>query len=131
MEIGSTSRPPSLSAATAPPRHETLVSAGAIRTELKPEDAVQQPAEVSPVRLELSQNAESRAAIDRALRETIDRRIDIDPKTREVVFQTIDRESGEVIRQVPDEVLMRMRAYAREMREQAAADQVRQIERLA
>ncbi|HEY8383111.1 MAG TPA: flagellar protein FlaG [Microvirga sp.] len=131
MDVGSTSRTPSPSAATAPPRQETLVSAGAVRTELKPEDTVQQAPETSPVRLELSQNAESRAAIDRALRETIDRRIDIDPKTREVVFQTIDRDSGEVIRQVPDEVLMRMRAYAREMRERAAADQVRQVERVA
>ena len=36
----------------------------------------------------------------------------IDPATREVIFRVIDVRSRQVVRQVPDEALLRMRAYA-------------------
>jgi|RhiMetdeSRZDD1v2_1073273.scaffolds.fasta_scaffold1319020_1 hypothetical protein len=37
----------------------------------------------------------------------------IDPQTREVIYRVIDVRSRQVIRQVPDEALLRVRAYAR------------------
>ncbi len=37
----------------------------------------------------------------------------IDPATREVIYRIIDVRSRQVIRQVPDEALLRVRAYAR------------------
>ena len=37
----------------------------------------------------------------------------IDPQTREVIYRIIDVRSRQVIRQVPDEALLRVRAYAR------------------
>ena len=37
----------------------------------------------------------------------------IDPQTRDVLFQLIDVSSRRVIRQLPDEALVRMRAYIR------------------
>ena len=36
----------------------------------------------------------------------------IDPQTREVIYRVIDVRSRQVVRQVPDEALLRMRAYA-------------------
>ena len=36
----------------------------------------------------------------------------IDPATREVIFRVIDVRSRQVVRQVPDEALLRARAYA-------------------
>jgi len=36
----------------------------------------------------------------------------IDPATREVIFRVIDVRSRQVVRQVPDEALLRTRAYA-------------------
>ena len=131
MDSGSISRPTPVPALNAPQRTDTLAAAGAVRTELPVESAVQQVNEVEAVRFEPSDGARERAALDRALRETIARRIDIDPKTREVVHQTVNRETGEVLRQVPDEALMRLRAYAREMREKAEASDVRHVERIA
>jgi uncharacterized FlaG/YvyC family protein len=65
------------------------------------------------------------------LRDTIDRRLVVDPRTREVVHQTVDRESGTVIRQVPEEALLRLRAYGREMRDKVEASASRKIERFA
>ncbi len=36
----------------------------------------------------------------------------IDPQTREVIYRLIDVRSRQVVRQVPDEALLRVRAYA-------------------
>jgi hypothetical protein len=36
----------------------------------------------------------------------------IDPATREVIFRVVDVRSRQVVRQVPDEALLRTRAYA-------------------
>jgi uncharacterized FlaG/YvyC family protein len=36
----------------------------------------------------------------------------IDQQTREVIYRVIDVQSGQVVRQVPDEALLRVRAYA-------------------
>jgi len=36
----------------------------------------------------------------------------IDPQTREVIYRVIDVRSRQVVRQVPDQALLRMRAYA-------------------
>jgi hypothetical protein len=36
----------------------------------------------------------------------------IDPQTREVIYRVIDVQSRQVVRQVPDEALLRVRAYA-------------------
>jgi uncharacterized FlaG/YvyC family protein len=134
METGSLARPASISPANAPQRMDSLATAGAVRTELAPEKAVQHVEAAQAVRFEPTDGAAARAAIDRALRETIDRRISIDPKTREVVFQTVNKETGEVVRQVPDEALMRIRAYAREMRaahERSLNSDVRRVEKIA
>jgi hypothetical protein len=132
MEIGSLSRPATAPAPNALQRADPAAPAGAVRTELAPEAAVQPVGDAAAVRLDLSDDARSRAALDQALAETIARRIEIDPKTREVVYQTVDRETGEVVRQVPDQALMRLRAYAREMRALRDADaDAQRVERIA
>ena len=129
MEMGSIAKPAPVSAHNAPQRVGPI--AGAVRTELPPEASVQQVAEVEAVRFDPSDGAHDRAKLDAALRDMIDRRITIEPKTREVVYQTINRESGEVIRQIPDEALLRLRAYGREMREKAEQDRTDGVERVA
>ena len=134
MEIGSTLKPNAPTASNLPQRTETFTTSGATKTELPPEASVQQVAQSEAVRVDLTDGAAARAAVERALRETIERRIEIDPKTREVVYQTVDRQSGEVVRQVPDQALLRLRAYAREMREKSEERMewdVRRVEKIA
>jgi FlaG protein len=41
----------------------------------------------------------------------------IDPATREVVFRVVDSRSGQVVRQIPDQALLRMQAYTRALDE--------------
>src|SRR5262249_59558102 len=41
------------------------------------------------------------------------RSVTLDPATRDMIFRVVDVRSRQVVRQVPDEALLRMRAYAR------------------
>ncbi|NVO15113.1 MAG: hypothetical protein HXX10_13845 [Rhodoplanes sp.] len=43
--------------------------------------------------------------------DTTMRMVVLDPATREVIFRVVDSRSRQVLRQVPDEALLRMRAY--------------------
>jgi uncharacterized FlaG/YvyC family protein len=131
MEVGSIARTPAPSAANAPQRADTLAASSAVKTELKPEAAVQQVREVEAPRFDPTNETASRAALDQVVRETISRRIVLEPKTREVLFQTVNEETGEVVRQVPDEALLRLRAYAREMRAKDSGADVRRVEKIA
>lgn len=131
MGLGSINRIPVPSATNAPQRTETLAAAGAVKTELKPEAAVQQVREAEAVRFEQTNEAARRAFLDAALRETIARRIELDPKSREVIFQAVNKETGEVVRQVPDEALLRLRAFARELREKGGGSPTRRVEKIA
>jgi hypothetical protein len=64
---------------------------------------------------------DERAAAEWARAEAaIDRRVTVDADTQELVFRAISEESGEVLRQVPDQAMLRIRAYTRELRETEA-----------
>jgi hypothetical protein len=45
--------------------------------------------------------------------ELFQRSVVLDPATQNLIFKVIDVRSRQVVRQVPDEALLRMRAYAR------------------
>jgi uncharacterized FlaG/YvyC family protein len=135
METGNIAKQVAPAAPAAPARVDHLVASGAVKTELAPDAAVQQ-VEVSPaVRFAPSDRADFSAALDAALRDVVERNIAIDPRTRELVFQAISKETGEVVRQVPDEAILRLRAYAREMRAAEEAERggsdVRRVEKIA
>ena len=117
METGNVSKPVAPATPSAPARVDILASAGAVKTQLAPEAAVQQAGKTPPVQFAPNEGADFRASLDLAMREVVERNITVDPKTRELVFQTISKETGEVVRQVPDEAMLRLRAYVREMRE--------------
>lgn len=41
------------------------------------------------------------------------RKIVLDAHSREVIYQVLDADSGRVVRQIPDEAMLRLRAYTR------------------
>lgn len=47
-------------------------------------------------------------------RPAVDRRTVIDPKTEALLFQMVEERTGEVKRQIPDDVLLNVREYTRE-----------------
>src|SRR5512142_1150263 len=48
-----------------------------------------------------------------AASEFFQRSVVLDPATQDMIFRVVDVRSRQVVRQVPDEALLRMRAYAR------------------
>ncbi len=135
MESGSISKPIAAAAPVAPARSDHLVAAGAVKTELAPEAAVQQVDHSPAVRFAPSEGANFRASLDSALRQVVERMTTIDPRTEEVVFRVISKETGVVVRQVPDETMLRFRAYLREMVEaidnERSGSDVRRVEKVA
>ncbi|EJW09874.1 hypothetical protein A33M_0809 [Rhodovulum sp. PH10] len=63
--------------------------------------------------------AQSQPAQNQALhaQENTTRQVVLDPQTREVVFRVIDSKSRQVLRQIPEEALLRMRAYNRALQD--------------
>lgn len=111
MIIGSSARVPILPA----PSGTAGLSANASRnfapTEVPPSSTVAPAPEVPNHLLDGAKSNPS----------DVSRNVTIDPGTREVVLQAISKQSGEVVRQVPDQALLRIRAYAREMRRESAS----------
>jgi flagellar protein FlaG len=79
----------------------------AVATDLAPAQSV-----TASTGADASRHDSGRAAQDAHVRKVI-----LDAHSREVIFQVLDESSGRVVRQVPDEAMLRLRAYTR-----AAAD---------
>jgi hypothetical protein len=89
---------------TAPVRAEPAPAQQAVASELPPEKSVTAPPKA---RAADDQSADSRSA--RA------REVVIDNETQQVIFRARNVQSGEVVWQVPEESLLRLRAYVRSL----------------
>ncbi|KRE00235.1 hypothetical protein ASE63_09130 [Bosea sp. Root381] len=58
-----------------------------------------------------------------SLDDVVERRTIIDPQTRAVVTQKRNTETGETVSQLPDETLLKLRAYSRALSEKAQAQE--------
>ncbi|MGO4174459.1 hypothetical protein [Bosea sp. TAF32] len=149
MEFGNA---PRIVAPTAAPvtRADVTAQPGSVAVDLPPEKTVQSASAGAAVNVEVradARDAQSRAngerrafvndqngrTANRTVDETVERKLVIDPKTRAIVLQKKDRETGETISQLPDEVLLKLRAYSRELSDRAreAEDERHQVERTA
>ena len=157
MDFGATPKTFATGAVQATIRTDISVQNGAAPVELPPEKTVRSISAGEPVQLDIRARAEERRADAQRqettqdetaqqrrfdeqrgrqnLREVIDRRIEVDPKTRAIVLRKTDRDTGEVVEQLPDETMLKLRALSREMierdREAAIAAQPHEIERIA
>ena len=134
METGNVSKPVASAAPVAPPRADQLVAAGAVKTELAPEAAVQQADNSPAVRFAPNDGADFRASVESVLRDHVERNILVDPRTDDLVYQAVSKETGVVVRQVPDETMLRLRAYLQEMRavedKERSGSDVRRVEKV-
>ena len=145
---------PKLAAVIGPPpvsRSDVTAHAGSVAVDLPPEKTVQSASAGAAVNVEVradARDAQSRADGERRARdnaqnnreaarttdETVERKLIIDPQTRAIVLQKKDPHTGETISQLPDETLLKLRAYSRELSErarEASETQQHQIERTA
>lgn len=119
MDLGTTTKPAAVMAPQAPARGETTLAPGSVRTELPARSVVTAAKPAEKVRYEPTDSARDSVSRDLALRAGMRRQMDIDEATSAIVTQVIDEQSGEVVRQLPEEALLRLRAYNRESIERA------------
>ena len=156
MDFGATPKTFATGAVQATIRTDVSVQNGATPVELPPEKTVRSVAAGEPVQLDIRARAEERRSEaqrqqstqddtaqqrhfdeqrrQQELRDVIERRLDIDPKTRSVILRKTNRDTGEVVEQLPDETLLKLRVWSREILErsrEAEAPRNHEVERLA
>ena len=112
MDSGLTVRPTGAAAQQGYVRPEPAPARQTVATELAPSQSVTASADGAAAR---NDGQKSPAQQAQTTREFI-----LDPHSREVIFRVRDERSGRVVRQVPDEALLRLRAYQRAIADGAA-----------
>ncbi len=115
-------------------RSDVVAQPGSVAVDLPPEQTVQSASAGDAVHIELgaqARDAQSRAngerrandadrngrASDQLLDETVERKLVVDPRTRSVIMQKKNKDTGETVSQLPDETLIKMRLYTRQLDE--------------
>lgn len=145
MDFGSTSKAAPVAGLPPVARADIVATPGSVGVDLAPEKTVQSAQAGEAVRLDVrtqdqearARDQQSRATFDRRTADSqkqdrqarqdldtaVERRIVIEPRTRAVVMQQKDSETGETISQLPDEAMLKLRIYSREL-----TDRAREIE---
>jgi len=104
MDAGLTIRPIANVAAADVVRAAPAATAEAVRTQLTASQSV-----TAAAASEAPRNDPQKLTGDPELA----REVLIDPAAREVIYRVVDVGTGRIVRQVPEEALLRLRAYAR------------------
>ncbi|MET3891559.1 hypothetical protein ABIE41_002635 [Bosea sp. OAE506] len=162
MDFGNAPRTAPVGGLPVVPRADVVATQGSVSVELPPEQTVQSAQAGEAVKLDLraqersardldarTRDLQTRASFERRSAEgqrqerqaeqdldtAVDRRIVIEPRTRAIVMQERDPETGETISQLPDETMLKLRIYSRELADRArdAEEQpvAPQVERIA
>ncbi|AMJ60535.1 hypothetical protein [Bosea sp. PAMC 26642] len=155
MDFGNAQKVTPVMGITLAPRSDIVATQGGVKVELPPEKTVQSARAGDAVRVDIKERpareAQDAKVEDRsgetdrqaqiqvqrqqqAVKDTIERRLTIEPATREIVLQKTDLETGETVETVPDEATLKFRRFAREIAERARAAEdttARYVERTA
>ena len=115
MDSGLTIRPTASVAETVYVRPEAAPVRTAVATTLAPSQSVT----AAPETHSASYDSARRAVAD----QQTTRQIVIDPQSREVIYRVIDVRTGQVNHQVPDEALLRLKAYVRTVVDRQSKDE--------
>lgn len=141
MDFGTAPRTAPLAGLPLVTRADVVATPGSVGVELAPEKTVQSAQAGEAVKLDIrAQNRDARArdvqsratserqAADRERQQrrneqdndrAVERKIVIEPRTRAIVMETKDQETGETISQLPDETMLKLRIYSRDLAERA------------
>lgn len=150
MEFGNAPRIVAPTAAPPVTRSDVTAQPGSVAVDLPPEKTVQSASAGAAVNVEVraeTRDAQSRAngerraffndqnsrSANRTVDESVERKLVIDQKTRTLVLQKKDRDTGETVSQLPDETMLKLRAYSRELSDKAreVEETRRRVERTA
>jgi hypothetical protein len=113
MDAGLTIRPTVSVAESSMVRPEPVPVRAAVAPTLAPPKSVTAPADVA------RQQAHDAALQSQQQQTQMRREVLIDAQTREVIYRVIDVRNGRIDHQVPDEALLRLRAYNRTLAQHA------------
>jgi hypothetical protein len=113
MDFGGVRLAPAAAALPAVNRVEpTQSGARAVATQLPSQKAVRAAPEGKAVQVDVrNEKAREQMARDRLLSDFIRNKATVDPRTREIVYQSVNTRTGEIVRQFPDDVTLRLRDY--------------------
>lgn len=109
MDAGLTSRPVAGVASTDYARSAAVIAtAGTAQTDLPPTQTVTPTQNTTPTSNDIPQFAGAGSSPS----DYDVRSVTIDPETREVIYRVLDSRTNQVISQIPDQTLLRNRAYS-------------------
>jgi uncharacterized FlaG/YvyC family protein len=126
MDIGGIKLAPAAAAFPAANRVEpTSGGTRAVETQLPTSDAVRALPDATRVSVDVNRDkSRERVAREQALRDFIQKRNVVDPRTREIIYRSVDTRTGDVIQQFPDETRLKLREYLNKMRDAAGESTV-------
>jgi hypothetical protein len=119
MDSGLTIRPIGQVTQPGPARPDPLPAAHAVPTTLAPSQSVTAVADSAAARNDAEHQPQYAEKRPRRSRQIV-----IDAATRDIIYRVINERSGQVVQQIPEEVILRLRAYVRELRERESRDRV-------
>jgi uncharacterized FlaG/YvyC family protein len=100
---------------------------GSVRTELPARQSVASAWEASAARNDTSRTAAAMSRMAELVARPTEQRFERDRKTDALVFKRIDPASGEVLMQLPEQSLLDLRAYLRDLESAAGSSIARTV----
>jgi len=123
MDFSGANRSAPVSGTPAVVRADVIATRNSVPVELSPDRTVQSLKAGDAVRVDIQQKdqrAQQRAASDQQSRlQTAKDRLVIEPETQTVVLERLDPETGETVSQLPDETLLKLRIFSKQLAERA------------
>lgn len=113
MDVGPTNRP-NLPSAQPVMRPDAPAVRSAVPTQGPPASVVTAVTETAPASVEISRAARALQALSRNDTVALRRETTRDEDSEALVYRVTDEKTGEVVQQIPDEAVLRLRAYLSE-----------------
>jgi uncharacterized FlaG/YvyC family protein len=124
MDIGGVSKTSPAANPQFAARQDGAQLAGAVKTELSGAQSVQQASAIAdaPVQRDMRDPARDTAQRLAAMRSFIERNYEYDIASREIIYRAVDTRTGQVVRQFPDDVALKLRGFVKEINDKASRD---------
>lgn len=112
MELGGVSRASAVTTSgNVVNQHSAQTGESSAAPDLSPQKTVQAARAPEAVNVQISEDAATTARRLEFMRQVIANRVEVDPETRQLLFQSVRQRTGEVVQQTPSDVSLKLRAY--------------------
>lgn len=111
MELGGVSRASAVTTSTVVNQQSAQAGERSAAPGLPQEQTVTAVNTTEAVDVQISDDAATSARRLEMMRQIIARRVEVDPESRQLLFQSVRQRTGEVVQQTPSDVSLKLRAY--------------------